>query len=99
MPVITSRLTENEADTTTDTVVFAYTESTHGVFDYYRFTINADSDPVVKQRSEQDRKVQFTGLEAGTVYTVEAKTHSGAKFSTTQTVQILTGKCSILKVN
>ena len=94
VPVITTTLHESVTETSTDTVVFTYDEETQdGVFDFYRFTINGKSAPVQKQRSDTDRKVRFTGLTAGTKYTVEAKTYSGTEFSSvTKYLEVVTGK-------
>ena len=98
VPIITTTLSESKAETTTDTVVFTYSKSNQdGVFDFYRFTINGDSDPIEKERSDEDRNVRFTGLTAGTTYTVEAKTFSGSESSAVARVlDVTTGKLSLI---
>ena len=80
-PRIRSTLPEVTGETTEDTIALIYTESTIGEFDHYLFTCNGSSNDVIKKKSDDDRKVKFTGLTAGVRYGVTAHTVSGIEKS------------------
>jgi hypothetical protein len=94
-PVLTAQVSENEDATTTDTVALTYgDENQDGVFDNYVFTIDVSSQQqVVKPFSDTARNVLFSGLTAGTQYTISAKVFSNnIPSSSATTLQVTTRK-------
>ena len=68
-------------------------ETGSGVFDRYYFSINdRQSTSVTKTRDDPRRTVQFDGLEAGTLYTVTARTEHGSEKSREISTQVRTGE-------
>ena len=68
-----------------------------GVFDGYQFTIiheNGEELHVLRQSDNQERKVRFESLLAGTMYPIKAITRSGEEKSDPITTYILTSKSS-----
>lgn len=112
-PVCESQLTEEREQTTTDTVRITYTESTKGMFDNYTFRIFEISSAndsnlihtITNPQTETDRAVIFTGLKAGTAYSILATTVSGigstSEQSDPKSLEVTTGfyiYCSILNI-
>ncbi|XP_076467280.1 tyrosine-protein phosphatase 10D-like isoform X2 [Babylonia areolata] len=91
-PLINTRITETRGETTSSQLTFDYTVTPEDVFDTFRFIlVGVDAlTPVLKGKGDTDRRVTFTGLQGGQLYTVQAVTVSSSVDSDPITQKILT---------
>ena len=92
-PIINTVIVEIPSETTNTDLSFEYRESPD-IFDTFRFSLVGISNvtPVEKSKEDTDRRVRFTGLQGGQVYTVEAVTISAGEVSDPVTKNILTSE-------
>ncbi|KAL3881999.1 hypothetical protein ACJMK2_028380 [Sinanodonta woodiana] len=87
-PIITTVL--SKVAVTNSSIIISYTVQADDIFDYFLFTLQNETTIILKNKSDDDRQVQFTSLSSGTLYTVVVKTVSGNESSRPRFISVTT---------
>ena len=92
-PTINTDIVELKSETTSSVISFSYTDNDN-VFDRYCFTllVGRTRETKCKNKTDRNRKVRYSGLYAGSVYTIVAVTHSVDMMSDPYKAYIITGR-------
>ena len=92
-PTINTVIVDLMSETTSSIISFSYTDNDN-VFDSYCFTLLGERswEKKCKHKADSNRKVSYSGLYAGRVYTILAVTNSVDMMSDPYRAYIMTGK-------
>ena len=92
-PTINTDIVELKSETNSSVISFSYTDNDN-VFDSYCFTLlgGKSRETKCKNRTDSNRIVRYSGLYAGSVYTIDAVTHSVDMMSDPYRAYIITGR-------